>query len=312
MAAGAHRLRGVAEAGFELRQLRTFIAVAERKSFTLAAGDLHIAQQAVSQQIRALEQAVGVTLLSRNSRNVSLTPAGAVFLDDCRSILAAAERANERVRAAARGELGSLRLAYTLASAWETAPTLLAHLPEVLPEVSVEAREVFGGDIEQLLERRAVDLALAPVNAYPKQFGKQEVRRERLRLAVGEDDSVASGERIELSALGDRRFEVWPREMAPGFYDAVVGACRGAGFEPALDERAGGNTVWGYIADGHGVGLINESIAEQLPRGIRLVDLADAAPVLATELVWHRDSLPPAAELACGAIRKLARERSWM
>jgi len=65
--------------GFELRQLRTFAAVAQRHSFTRAADDLHIAQQAVSQQIKALERSLGVTLLRRTSRRVELTAEGEVF-----------------------------------------------------------------------------------------------------------------------------------------------------------------------------------------------------------------------------------------
>jgi DNA-binding transcriptional LysR family regulator len=80
--------------------------------------------------------------------------------------------------------------------------------------------------------------------------------------------------------------------MAPGFYDTVVGACRDAGFEPVLDENAAGNTVWGYLAHGRGVALINSSLAEQLPRGVKLVELASPAAMLTYEAVWHRNDLP--------------------
>lgn len=93
----------VRDSGLELRQLRTFVAVADQSSFTQAAHDLHIAQQAVSQQVKALERTLGVTLLNRSSRRVELTPAGRVFLQDSRRILAQAERAERRVRAAALG-----------------------------------------------------------------------------------------------------------------------------------------------------------------------------------------------------------------
>jgi DNA-binding transcriptional LysR family regulator len=112
----------------ELRQMRYFVAVAERASFTGAAQDLHVAQQAVSQQVKALERMLGVTLLRRSSRRVALTPEGTVFLADCRRVLAEADRAVGRVQAAARGEVGALRLVYTLVSAYETVPALLARL----------------------------------------------------------------------------------------------------------------------------------------------------------------------------------------
>src|SRR5262245_21857985 len=98
--------------------MRYFAAVAEHGSFTQAARELHVAQQAVSQQVKALEQLLGVTLLERSPRRVTLTPEGRVFLADCRRLLAGVDRATVRVRAAARGEAGTLRVAYTLVSAF--------------------------------------------------------------------------------------------------------------------------------------------------------------------------------------------------
>src|SRR5262245_57061991 len=123
------------DAGIELRHLRTFEAVAKRRSFTRAAEDLHVAQQAASQQIRALERPLGVTLLRRTSRRVELTAEGTVLLGDARRVLAAVDRAARRVQAAARGEAGTLRLLYTLTTVWDTMPRLLERLAEHLPDV---------------------------------------------------------------------------------------------------------------------------------------------------------------------------------
>ena len=127
----------------DLRQMRYFVAVAEHGSFTRAADELHVAQQAVSQQIRSLEATLGVTLLRRNSRQVELTAAGTVFLADARRVLAAADRAVRRVQAAARGEAGTLRLVYTLATAYVTTPALLDALSDRHADLKVSAREVY-------------------------------------------------------------------------------------------------------------------------------------------------------------------------
>jgi len=297
--------------GFELRQLRTFAAVAQRRSFTRAADDLHIAQQAVSQQIKALERSLGVTLLRRTPRRVELTTEGEVFLADCRRVLAAADRAARRVKAAARGELGTLRLAYTLTTAWDTIPKLLTRMAEVHPQVKVEAREVFGADIPELLAAERYDLALAPMTSYPSGFRSRTVRREPLRVALSKTDPLARRNRIQLAGLADRLFEVWPRDMAPGFYDAVIGICRTAGFEPQLDEQATGNTVWGNLARGRGVALINASLAEQLPRGITLVELAPPTATLTYDAVWHQGELP-LIQRSLEVAAQLAREAGWL
>jgi DNA-binding transcriptional LysR family regulator len=301
----------IPDSGLELRHLRTFVAVAERRSFTRAADDLHVAQQAVSQQIKALEHSLGVTLLRRTPRRVDLTSEGAVLLGDCRRLLAAADRAARRVKAAARGEIGTLRLAYTLTTVWDTIPRLLARLSEVHPQLKIEGREVFGADIPELLLSERCDLALAPVTSYPKGFHTQTLRREPLVVALRDTDPLARRRRLALSRLADRPFEVWPREMAPGFYDAVIGTCRTAGFEPMIDEQAAGNIVWRNLAAGRGVALINASLHEQLPRGIALVELVEPRAMLTYDAVWQQHEhplIPRVLDVAAG----LAKEADWL
>jgi DNA-binding transcriptional LysR family regulator len=295
----------------ELRQMRYFTAVAESGSFTSAARELHVAQQAVSQQVKALERLLGVTLLERSSRRIKLTPEGLVFLDDCQRVLAGADRATRRVQAAARGEAGTLRLAYTLASAFDTVPQLLDRLDRDYPLLKVDAREVFGSEVGTLLRDGGCDFALAPLTSYPEDIRQRTIRREVVRVAVGEQHRFADEEQIELAWLRDETLELWPHEMAPGYYDAIVGACRMAGFEPKVDQHGAGATVWGYIAEGRGVGLVVSSLIEQLPRGVRLLDLAPPRPMLTVNAVWRRDVQLPTLERFFETAKQLARERHW-
>src|SRR5437763_16103599 len=93
----------------ELRQLRTFVAVAELRHFARAASLCNLSQPAVSHQIALLEQEVGARLLNRAARRVSLTVAGVVFLEEARRILGALDRAHERMQEGARGDVGRSR-----------------------------------------------------------------------------------------------------------------------------------------------------------------------------------------------------------
>jgi DNA-binding transcriptional LysR family regulator len=307
--ASGHKLAAVVTP--EVRQMRYFTAVAEQGSFTEAARQLHVTQQAVSQQVRALERLLGVTLLVRSSRKVELTPEGLVFLSDCRRVLAGADRAARRVQAAARGEAGTLRLVYTLVSAFETVPLLLAHLERDYPLLKVDAREVFGADVSTLLRDGACDLALAPLTSYPDDIRQRTVRREVVRLAVGEGHRFAASEQIELASVRDETLELWPHEMAPGYYDAIIAACRTAGFEPRVDLRGAGSTVWGYIAEGRGIGLVVSSLIEQLPHGIKLVDLAPPRPMLTVNAVWRQDQELPVVERFFDSVKRLGEEQHW-
>jgi DNA-binding transcriptional LysR family regulator len=295
----------------DLRQMRYFTAVAERGSFTRAAQDLHVAQQAVSQQVKALEQLLGVTLIDRSSRRVKLTPEGVVFLADCRRVLAGADRAAQRVQAAARGEAGTLRLVYTLVSAFETVPLLLDRLDKEFPLLEVEAREVFGRDVATLLLEGGSDLALAPLTSYPDEIRQRTIRREVVRVAVADGHRFAGKTQVELAGLRNETLELWPHEMAPGYYDAMVAACRAAGFHPKIDSHGAGSTVWGYIAEGRGVGLVVSSLIEQLPRGVRLVDLAPPRPMLTVNAVWRHDLELPAITRFFESAKRLANEHHW-
>jgi len=296
----------------DLRQLRSFVAVAERGSFTRAADDLYVAQQAVSQQVKALEAALGVTLLWRTSRRVELTPAGKVFLADCRRVLAAADRAVRRVQEAARGEVGTLRIAYTLTAAWQTVPALLSRLGERYPQLKAQAREVFAVDIPRLLHAGVSDVGIGPATDYPADLRQQLIRLEPWRLAVGDKHPLADRARLALRDISAEQVELWPREMTPGYYDAVMSACRAAGFEPRLDQHGAGSTVWGYIAQGRGIGLVVASLAEQLPSGVKLIAIAPPVPPpLGVTAVWQPDSMPATVERLLETATELAAEHGW-
>jgi DNA-binding transcriptional LysR family regulator len=99
--------------------------------------------------------------------------------------------------------------------------------------------------------------------------------------------------------------------MAPGYYDAVMAACRTAGFEPRIDQHGAGSTVWGCIADGRCVGLVVSSLVEQLPSSVELVDVAPPRPMLTVNAVWRQDHELPTIDRFFESAKGLAQERNW-
>jgi DNA-binding transcriptional LysR family regulator len=296
----------------DLRQMRYVVEVAKERGFSRAAVNLHVAQQAVSQQIKVVETALGVQLFERTNRGVELTAAGEAFVQEARRALSAADRVGQLAQAAARGEVGTLRLAYTLATVYETLPALIDALAADHPELRVRPREVFAEDIPRLLGDEHVDIALAPHVGRATGLDQHPVRLEPFVAAVAETHPLAGERHIPLAALADQTIELWPQTMAPGYYDAVIAACRDAGFEPQLDEQAAGSTVWGNIARGRGVGLVVGSLRHQLPRGLMLIALAAPAPPLAIDLVWPTDRTTPAILRLIEVADQLARDRRWL
>ncbi|MBQ1258039.1 MAG: LysR family transcriptional regulator [Clostridia bacterium] len=120
-----------------LNQLRYFISVAETGNFTKAALNHYISQTAITQQIHALEEHIGAKLFDRNSRPVSLTPAGKVFLKEAREILAKMDAALSRTREASTGLEGELRLGYTKGYEHSDLPKYLRSFHQEYPNVLI-------------------------------------------------------------------------------------------------------------------------------------------------------------------------------
>jgi DNA-binding transcriptional LysR family regulator len=296
----------------DLRQMRYVVEVAREKSFSRAASNLHVAQQAVSQQIKVIEDALGVQLFARTNRGVEVTVAGEAFVQEARRTLNAAERVGKRAQAAARGEVGTVRLGYTQATVYETLPAVVDAVAAEHPDLKVRPREVFAEDIERLLGDERVDVALAPHVGRRSGLEQHHVRVEPFVVAVAENHPLATEQTIPLAALAEETIELWPETMSPGYYDAVIAACRQAGFEPRRDEQAAGSTVWGNIARRRGVGLVVGSLRLQLPPGLTLLQLAAPAPALAIDLAWPVDRISPAVRRLVDVADHLAHDRGWL
>src|SRR2546427_7448513 len=126
----------------ELRHLRYFVALAEELHFGRRARRLGIAQPPLSIQLRRLEAELGVTLLERTSRRVQLTDAGRVLLKESRQILADVADVADIVQGAARGETGSLTVAFAASVMFLSLPKIIRRFREQFPRVRLELREL--------------------------------------------------------------------------------------------------------------------------------------------------------------------------
>jgi DNA-binding transcriptional LysR family regulator len=151
----------------QTRRLRYFIALAEELHFSRTAARLHIAQQALSKQIRELEETVGAQLLQRSTRKVELTPAGAAFLEAAHATLAAFDDGVEAARRLARGDAGTLRLGYVVGGALELTRPILEEFARCHPRVELELREYGHDDRSAGLAKGSADVAFVrpPISA---------------------------------------------------------------------------------------------------------------------------------------------------
>jgi DNA-binding transcriptional LysR family regulator len=144
----------------ELRHLRYFLAVGEASNLTKAAAHLRVAQPALSRQIQDLEDEIGVNLLRRSSRGVTLTAEGKLFLEEVRELLKHADVSVERVRALARGQHGELHIGYAPIPATEILPPALARFQKAVPRVKVLLHNLSSDELIAGLRNGTLDLAI--------------------------------------------------------------------------------------------------------------------------------------------------------
>jgi DNA-binding transcriptional LysR family regulator len=221
----------------DLRRLQYFLAVARERNFTRAAERLHIAQPALSRQVKLLEQEVGVELLHRTTHEFELTEAGEFLLERGPGLLSAAEELWRGVRTYGTGERGGVTVAYGASASYETAPRLLQALAERHPGITLttavkSVNEIVGG-----LRDGSVDLGL--VRCPPKVSGldARGIRMERQGVLLRRDHRLASSSTLAVGDLAEETVLLHPREGNPGHYDAVVGLFREHALEPRVQLR---------------------------------------------------------------------------
>jgi DNA-binding transcriptional LysR family regulator len=277
----------------ELRHLRYFVAVAEELHFRRAAERLHVAQPAVSEQVRKLEAELGVTLLERTHRSVTLTDAGAAMLDEARSILRLADSArlaacNARDRATAR-----LRIGYLAAALPAAVPRALQAIRSSGNCTEITLRSGFAGELIEAVRAERLDAAVVPLPAPIDGLRVAQISDQHAVAALPVSHPHAARASINLHQVAPERLRVLPREANRPFYDAIMAACHHAGLSPTLVELPDNDVEQALlgVASGAGMALLPDSVAERYAApGARFVPLDDPRPTFATGVVTRRDS----------------------
>jgi DNA-binding transcriptional LysR family regulator len=283
----------------ELRHLRYFLAVAEELHFHRAATRLHISQPPLSQQIRALERELGVTLLERNRRRVTLTVAGEGFRDDARSILAAVERASERARHVARGSLGTISIGFVGSAMFSpTLPDILREFRAGHPDVELVLRELpttaqlhalVGGELDVGVIRGPV--AESEIDPH---LELMTIQRERLVAALPASHRLAARRRLRAEDLRGESFVILARREAPGLYASLAAAMSDAGGLPEdVLEVAEMQTIISLVAGGFGVSLVPTSVGQVDRSGVAFRPIAGATQTIELSVAWRAGTGSP-------------------
>jgi DNA-binding transcriptional LysR family regulator len=227
----------------ELRQLRSFVTVAEEGHFGRAARRLVISQSGLSQQIKKLEASLGARLFERDKRHVELTDAGRALLEEGRRVLDLVARMEDTVQLVARGAKGSIRLGTTIASPQPITGLVLEEFRRRFPGVRLGFLPGFGPQVLQHLLERRVDLAVMhmPLDGIERldEPGYLRLGSIEVLVMVPERHRLASLDRIPRSELLKERMVTFPHNVNPGVLDHVYRDVFGATHHPDLEEISG-------------------------------------------------------------------------
>jgi DNA-binding transcriptional LysR family regulator len=276
----------------EFRRLRYFAAVAEDLHYTRASGRLRVAQPHLSQEIRKLEREIGVALFVRTKRSVALTPAGRVFLERTRAILAASADAVTAAQRASRGETGKLRVGFVSAAAYSAIPHAIAQFRRTHPDVELALSELNSDEGIDAVRRGQLDLCLVhPPRNIEASLNAETIWGEPLVVALPSSHALADMPRINLARLKDEAWVMWHREIASRLYDEVMGACSTAGFEPRVVQRTVRlATVVSLVGSGVGLALVPVTAAHMNINGVVFRSLTGRRTEVPMSFVWQRDA----------------------
>jgi DNA-binding transcriptional LysR family regulator len=290
----------------ELRQIRSFLSIAETLHFGRTAELIHLSQPALSLQIRALEREVGVRLLERNRRRTSLTAAGRAFRDAAVAGVSQLDRAIRNARLAANGKLGLLRIGFISTAGNELVPNIIRRFRELNPEVEFSLRNILTAEQIRMLEAGALDIGFLrlPIGADAR-LEVVPVHRERFVVAVPSAHPLARRRKIRLAELSGQDFVMYDRAHAPGLHDQIFGMLRNAGIVPNVRQTAGEMpTLISLVAAEIGVSILPISAVSHNVAAVVGCEIADSVPLSEIGLAVSRDN--PGAVI--GNFRSLALE----
>lgn len=296
-----HQREGTSGADVELRHLRYFVAVAEELNFSRAAGRMYLSQPALSQQIRKLEQELGVSLFYRTKSHVELTEAGRVFLEGARRVLVLVEQTAREAREVGGAEGRHLKVGFPEYANHTPVADALQIFRRRYPYVELEEHETFTlqETLQQIdkLQKGTLDVGFMLRPEEDDVLEVEHVLDIEFVAALPEGHPLSGRDEISLKELSDERLILFSRSFHPRSYDYVVGCCREAGFEPKVVQRKepqlySGATTYRMAASGIGVGIV----ARPVVSGYRQYDvifkpLRGPAPVLELVAAWRRENV---------------------
>ena len=270
----------------ELLEMRSFIALCEERHFGRTAESLNISQPALSKQVRRLEDRLGGALLIRRSKGLHLTPAGDLFLQRARQLVADADATERITRLALQGEAGMLRVGFGVAVLARGLPDVIMKFRGRFPTVHLSVKNMSTSDQLQALSDRSIDIGFVRLPVTADHIEAIPLMTERLMVVLGKQHGdVLDG----LAGLHNEPFILPCRADSASFYDHVLRTCRAAGFVPRIvQETDVFFTALNLVRAGLGLSIAPSAIQLMRVPQIRFIETRVPEAEWSIGIAWNR------------------------
>ena len=283
----------------ELRHLRYFVAVAEEENVTRAAAKLHVAQPAVSRQIRDLEEELGLPLLERTAKSVRLTDAGRVFLEEARAVLQRGDDAIKAVRAVAGGTRGELHVGYAPSLTVQILPRALRRFQGELPGVRVALHDLSTEEMITGLREGRLNVALmvAPEGRHLSGLRFHEIARYPICVGVAPGHRFARSRAVTLQKIVTEPFIAYSRADYPEYHDSLAKMFAPVGRVPAIaEEHDSVTSLIAAVEAGRGIALVPSCMACLAGPRLKILQLTPAQEPVVVGAVCRKVGGSPIAQ----------------
>ncbi|WP_232818255.1 LysR family transcriptional regulator [Zobellella maritima] len=279
---------------FDLRHVRAFIAVAESLHFKKAADSLFITQPALSRLIKGLEEAIGVELLSRTTRQVTLTEAGRLFLAECQDAFRLFERGVHLAQCASQGDIGHISVAYNDFSINGVLPEILEQFKEKHPNISIELSHMPSHEQHKALQDCRIDVGflIGPLNLPGIETHSSAV--ERLVVILPTRHPLSHKKSLRMEELKDEKFILGAESSWKEFRTSFFRSCQKAGFTPNIVQEASTSTgIFGLVAANMGISIYSECVKKFKREDIHIIPLTGDENQIETVAAWNSSYISP-------------------
>ncbi|MGF1702329.1 LysR family transcriptional regulator [Photobacterium makurazakiensis] len=283
----------------ELKTLKSFITVATLKNFSAAARELNTVQPAISRHITALEEELGVKLFVRNSREVHVTAAGQQLLVDATTLLNQAHLTKQQAQRTARGEIGTLRIAYLGSACLTFIADLVRNYKSEHPYVEVSLLEMTASEQIKAFQDKQIDVGFSRPLPSPmkEQFNSMHVYTDTWVVIVPNCHALASGPSVNLTELEHEPIVLFNRSEAVGLFDEIITLCRQSGFSPQIvNQPTRMQTVITTVAAGLGIAIVPKCVTQLHSVGCQVIPITNLSPTIQTLLHTNKQEVTPTAQ----------------